>query len=38
VLPHLPFAMRSIKGVNYRKEIEYRLVHQVLVYPIDKMR
>jgi hypothetical protein len=30
--------MRNIKQPNYRKEIEYQLIHRVLVYPVDKVK
>lgn len=30
--------MKNIKQANYRKEIEYQLIHRVLVYPVDKIK
>ena len=38
MIPHIPFAMKHIKQLNYRKEIEYQLIHRILVYPVDKVK
>ena len=34
----IPFAMKNIKQLNYKKEIEYQLIHRILVYPVDKLK
>lgn len=38
VVEHIPFAMRNLKQANYRKEIEYQLIHRILLYPVDKLK
>ena len=30
--------MKNIKQLNYKKEIEYQLIHRILVYPVDKLK
>lgn len=34
----VPFAMRSIKHANYRKEIEFLLINRILAFPIGQMK
>jgi hypothetical protein len=34
----IPFAIKNIKQTNYKKEIEYQLIHRILVYPVDKIK
>ena len=38
MIGHIPFAMKHIRQPNFKKEIEYQLIHRVLVYPVDKVK